>query len=74
MQSQYYPTETVLSTTRNRVVLSFKDTPRKPLGPDLLSVFCHFLNQSFVWRPEILYALVVRISLLEVVRKTSVRP
>ena len=29
-----YPTETVLSNkiTRNRIVLSFKDSPRKPLG------------------------------------------
>ena len=34
MQRRSYPTETVLSnkTNRNRTVLSFKDSPRKPLG------------------------------------------
>ena len=34
MQRLSYPTETVLSNkiTRNRIVLSFKDSPRKPLG------------------------------------------
>ena len=34
MQRLSYPTETVLSIkiTRNRIVLSFKDSPRKPLG------------------------------------------
>ena len=34
MQRLSYQTETVLSnkTTRNRIVLSFKDSPRKPLG------------------------------------------
>ena len=34
MQRLSYPTETVLSNkiTRNRTVLSFKDSPRKPLG------------------------------------------
>ena len=34
MQRLSYPTETVLSkeVTRNRIVLSFKDSPRKPLG------------------------------------------
>ena len=33
MQRLSYPTETVLSNkiTRNRIVLSFKDSPRKPL-------------------------------------------
>ena len=33
MQRLPYPTETVLSNkiTRNRTVLSFKDSPRKPL-------------------------------------------
>ena len=34
MQRLSYVTETVLSNkiTRNRIVLSFKDSPRKPLG------------------------------------------
>ena len=34
MQRLSYPTETVLSNeiTRDRIVLSFKDSPRKPLG------------------------------------------
>ena len=34
MQRLSYPTETVLSNNiaRNRIVLSFKDSPRKPLG------------------------------------------
>ena len=34
MQRLTYPTETVLSNkiARNRIVLSFKDSPRKPLG------------------------------------------
>ena len=34
MQRLSYPTETVLSNKidRNRIVLSFKDSPRKPLG------------------------------------------
>ena len=34
MGRQSYPTKTVLSIkfTRNRIVLSFKDSPRKPLG------------------------------------------
>ena len=34
MQRLSYQTETVLSNkiTRNRIVLSFKDSPRKPLG------------------------------------------
>merc|ERR1712127_872135 len=34
MQRLSYPTETVLSNkiTRNRIDLSFKDSPRKPLG------------------------------------------
>ena len=36
MQRQSYPTETVLllsnKITRHRIVLSFKDSPRKPLG------------------------------------------
>ena len=33
MQRQSYPTETVLSNkiTENRIVLSFQDSPRKPL-------------------------------------------
>ena len=34
MQIQSYPTETLLSNkiTRNKIVLSFKDSPGKPLG------------------------------------------
>ena len=34
MQRLSYPTKTVLANkiTRNRIVLSFKDSPRKPLG------------------------------------------
>ena len=42
MQRLSYPTETVLSNkiARNRIVLSFKDSPRKPLGrrPHIISV------------------------------------
>ena len=44
MQRLSYPTETVLSNkmTRNRIVLSFKDSPRKPLGRRPLVRSCFF--------------------------------
>ena len=41
-----YPTETVLSTkiTRNRIVLSFKDSPRKPRNGDL----CYMIDDTVI--------------------------
>ena len=47
MQRLSYPTETVLSNkvTRKRIVLSFKDSPRKPLGrrPRMMRQTCLLL-------------------------------
>ena len=49
MQRRSYPTETVLSN-KNRLVLSFKDSPRKPLGrrPRIQSVELRPPNQYSV--------------------------
>ena len=49
MQRLSYPTETVLSNkiTRNRIVLSFRDSPRKPLRRRPLLFSMLFAKEHF---------------------------